>query len=497
MSTIKKRFSLAVIFCAEILLLALTLFAQDLEINIGVNSLSPADIQVDGKFLKKNPSSVNKNWSFVNSAAAAENLGERVSDLRLSDRQNKTVPTKKFASGEYVAEGEANAWAYSLNAKPVSNITTAAHVSSVKDEQGILMFDDLLPQFSAEDKKPISARVSFELPDGWKIISREKVLSENVFAVENIEKAIFLVGKNWREEEITNGKSFIKLAISGEWQFSDAEASEMASRIFEEYQKLFGEIPAEKIQITFARFPKETKPGRWEAETRGANVTIFSSDMPFKTQSAQRLHEQLRHELFHLWMPNNLALNGNYDWFYEGFTVYQALRTGVATKQIRFEDFLDTISQAYNLDNSQTGRVSLIEAAKNRRSGTNKQVYARGMVVAFLCDAALLRQSGGKRSITDVFQEVYRKHRKPNEAKDGNAAILNVLKNYAELQTVVEKYISGAEKINWQADLESVGIKASETDSVVKLAVKAKLSGKQKDLLNELGYNNWRKILGK
>jgi predicted metalloprotease with PDZ domain len=167
------------------------------------------------------------------------------------------------------------------------------------------------------------------------------------------------------------------LAVSGEWQFSDAEAIKIADEIFKEYRELLGDAPVEKTQIFLMRFPKEIKFGRWAAETRGANLIVFSGDMPFKTQSLQRLHEQLRHELFHLWMPNNLALTGNYDWFYEGFTVYQALRTGISMNQIRFEDFLDTLAQAYNLDNLPGERKSLVESS--RIAGAERtSISARG-----------------------------------------------------------------------------------------------------------------------
>ena len=217
--------------------------------------------------------------------------------------------------------------------------------------------------------------------------------------------------------------------------------------------------------------------------------------MPFKTLSLQRLHEQLRHEIFHLWIPNNLALTGNYDWFYEGFTVYKALKTGVETNQIRFEDFLDTLSQAYNANNFQAPQMSLVAASRNRASGANSRVYSRGMLVAFLCDLALLRESGGKRSVNELFQKLLEKHHLPNQPQDGNTAVLNILKSRAELGAIVQKYIEGTDKINWQTDLESAGIEMSDDGFNTKLSVKTKLSRRQKDLLDELGYNNWRKIL--
>jgi len=499
MSTTNKIFFGMVEFCAGFLLFfvlfASASFAQNLEVNIKIPSPSSDIVRVDGKFLRRYSGQSDKNWSFARTFAGTENLGDRVLDFGLTDEQNKAVSFKKLAVGEYLADSKASIWSYSLNVKPSPNITAMAHVSWLIGEQGILMLGDLLPQFNSANNQPIRARVKFELPKDWKVISSEKSLGENTFEAENVEKAIFLIGKNWRVKDFTNDKISLNLAISGEWQFSDTEFSEITTEIFEEYRKLLGAAPTKKAQISLVRFPKETKFGRWEAEARGANLLIVSSDMPFKTLSLQRLHEQLRHELFHLWIPNNLALTGNYDWFYEGFTVYQALRTGVQANRIRFEDFLNTLSEAYNLDNLQNQKVSLVEASKTRWSGANNQVYARGMIVAFLCDIALLRGNKGKSSIEEIFREVYQKHRLPASPQNGNAAILNILKNYPALQPIIEKYITGAEKINWETDLQSAGIKAvAETNFFTRLDVIPKPKGRQKDLLNKLGYNNWRKI---
>lgn len=494
MSTSKKKFPHVSLIFLEVLLFVFASSAQEIEANIKIES-SLLKVNVAGKFLKENFLQSDKNWSFVGSAAGAENLGARISDLNLKDKNGGAIAFKKFIDGEYLAEAPATSWAYQIDLKPFPNIVTKAHVSWVSDEQGILMLDDLLPQFRAENNQPISARIKFELPEKWKVISSEKRLEENSFFVSNIEKAVFLVGKNWRENEFSVDKTSLNVTASGDWNFSDEEARQMIGDIFREYRKLFGEAPTQKAQISLVRFPKDVKFGRWEAETRGANLTVLSSDMPFKYMSLQRLHEQLRHELFHLWIPNKLALTGNYDWFYEGFTVYQSLKTGLQTNQIRFEDFLATLSEAYNIDNLQTQKVSLIEASKNRWNGANPQVYSRGMITAFLCDVALLQASKGKFTISDVFREIYDKHRVPNKPENGNAAILKILESYKELRPIVEKYIRGAEKIDWRADLESAGIEATEENSFTKLAVKAKLSAQQSNLLDDLGYNNWRKIV--
>src|SRR6185295_3042305 len=163
----------------------------------------------------------------------------------------------------------------------------------------------------------------------------------------------------------------LKLNISGEWLFSDDEMATMAASIFKEHERVFGAVSVSEFCIGVRRFPIPVVTGNWEAETRGNNITIISSDMPFKSQSLQRLHEQLRHEIFHLWIPNGIRLAGNYDWFYEGFALYVSLKSGVLLNRIRFEDFLDTLARAYTLDSFQNPRISLIDASKKRWSGGN------------------------------------------------------------------------------------------------------------------------------
>ena len=485
MSKMKNWFSTLFIACFAVIFVCANVSAQDFEATIRLDSASGL-LQIEGKFLKENTLQSPKNFAFV----------RLIDNLTLNDKENRQIPVKKLIEGEYLAESTGTAaWNYQIDVKPAGNFTTKAHISWLENEQGILMPGDLLPQFFGKSEKKISARIKFDLPENWKIFTSANRESKNVFNVENIEKAVFAVGKNWRESEIKIENFAVKFLITDEWCFSDTEAAEMTREILENYKNLFGEFAGGKAQINL--FPVKNSFGRWEAETRGNTLTVISGDMPFQKQSLQRLHEQLRHELFHLWIPNNLALKGNYDWFYEGFTVYQSLRTGIEMNRISFTDFLDTLAQGLNLANFQNQQISLMKASKTRKSGANREVYARGLLTAFLCDVALLQKTKGKRNLSEIFREIYQTHRLPNEAQDGNIAVLRILKTRAELRPVVENYIEGTKKIDWARELEILGIEEITETSAVKLKVKDRLNGRQKDLLDKLGYNNWRKISGK
>jgi hypothetical protein len=400
--------------------------------------------------------------------------------------------------GEYLSDTDFDRWKYKVDLTPPKNRNAAAHVSWFAHGTGILMLEDLLPQPGSASHKP-PARITFKTTPALNLnplpIYSAEPTREGVFQVADIGGAVFYVGPGWANQALLDKRGFsASLLTSGTWNFDAGDIHPMAKEIEEYYSRLFGTHDFGKAFVAIAKFPMQTRPGEWQAETRGRNVTIISSDMPFKTQSLQRLHEQLRHELFHLWIPNGVNLTGNYDWFYEGFALYQSLKLAVALNRIRFEDFLDTLSRAHTIDSAGSRRTSLIQMSANRFSGANTQVYARGMLVAFLCDLAMLQQSRGKRSVEDLLRGLFTKHRKPAEPAEGNTAILALLKSNPNLIPIVEKYVASADELEWASELAGAGIEDSDAGPLTSLRVKEKLNGRQKDLLDKLGYNNWRKL---
>lgn len=426
---------------------------------------------------------------FLDSYGPETALSKRFSHLYLYDRSGYLIRRKSLLSDERLDVSDYGAMAYSVDLTPRTGQFAESHLSWVNRDGGQLMLDDVLPQGLGRN-----ATLWVEAPTEWKVLHSEMETQPGVVTVSDIERSVVYLGAQFREFDVRPGTGGVKLAITGEWQFSDAEAAEMVKAVYAEYEQKIGKLQNSVSRVRLQKFRSVESFGIWEADTRGRSVTLTSSDMPFKNQSLQRLHEQLRHELFHLWIPNSVNLSGNFDWFYEGFALYQSLKTGVATNQIRFADYLDTLSRAYAIDAAQTNRGSLVEASKRRWSGSSTTIYARGMLVAFLCDLAMLESSKGKRSITDLTRKLYERHRPPAAFMDGNDAVLKLMHEYGELKTIVDRYITAGTPIDWTPYLQAAGIVAETSGRVVTLSVTTKPNGRQKDLLNKLGYNNWRRL---
>jgi hypothetical protein len=72
---------------------------------------------------------------------------------------------------------------------------------------------------------------------------------------------------------------------------------------------------------------------------------------------------------------------------------------------------------------------------------------------------------------------------------DGNAAAVSIPQNNKDLGPVIDKYIMNSGKFAWEPELLLAGLEMKNG-----LSVMPKLNGRQKDLLDALGYNNWRQL---
>jgi hypothetical protein len=481
------RFSSILLVCFTCLCGVTSATAQRFEAEITIDA-GRSIASVSGRFLSPGTEFTRVNLSFAGSIAGHNDLAKRIRGLEIFDQHGAPVGLRKMIDSEYLAEAGVVSWKYEVDLKPLKDVNAAAHTSWISGEAALIMLADVLPTTE------ITGKVRLRLPADWTVFTTETSEAGSVFSIRDAGRAVFALGREWQKVEIRDSGTNIDVITSGRWHFTPTESAAMAREVSGQLLKTLGDLDDKRRQVILSNFPVTTRPGQWAAETRGDSVTIISSDMPFRTQSLQRLHEQLRHELFHLWIPNGVNLTGSYDWFYEGFALYQSLKLAVGLNRIRFEDFLDTLSRAHTIDSAQSQRSSLIQASTNRFAGSNTQVYARGMLVAFLCDLALLNQSKGKRSVEDVLEELFVKHRKPAGPVDGNTAVLAALRSNPGIVPIVEKYIAGAEKIDWTPELAAAGLEDGDSGVLTTLRVKEKLTGRQKALLDKLGYNNWRKL---
>lgn len=460
--------------------------AERLNIRISVISLAPARVKIEGE-----RSSGTEVWSFRNIYGSLTNLGERIEKLSLIDAGGANVSVRKLAPGEYTAASAATRFSYEVKLEPPLFDTDASHASWLTGERGFLMLGDLLPLSNEKGVGSSSATLTFVLPEKWQIASSARPGVDGKYEIADVYKAVFFVGQDVREKRQRVGSMDFTLTTSGEWAFSDEDVATLAANILKDHAETFGGVAQGRAMLILAPFPRAVGADRWSAETRGETVMLLSGKSPSKIAALAQLNFPLAHELFHLWIPNGFALDGEYDWFYEGFTLYQALRAGMRLNLLTFEDYLTALGRAFDSYKAvrERDKLSLLKASTERWTLSPTLVYNKGMLVAFLYDLMLRQQTKGKRSLDDVYKELFLLYRAPESRNDGNAAVLAVLNSLGEMQEFTRRYIENPNTIELATAIAPFGLQVDAGGVRTHISVAASLSGAQKDLLRKFGYN--------
>jgi predicted metalloprotease with PDZ domain len=432
---------------------------------------TPGEIKVEAEL-----STPGRSWSFRNAYAGVLGIAERIENFQAQD-----VVAKKAATGEFRSDRDASRISYTVK---LSQPTAAdvSHVSWLVGDRGFLMFADLLPLEVA------SLSAEFAVPAGWTIESSIPRDANGQYEVTEPERAVFFVGRSLTKTSSTVAGMPLEIVLSGTWPFKEPDALKPATRMMQQYLALTGFRLPGKSTIMIAPLPVAVGSIKWRAETRGSTVVLLiDPNASFRNWRGQ-LGVIFTHELLHLWVPNSLKLDGDYDWFFEGFTLYIALRTALELKIINFKEFLDTLARVYDSYLSYADDLSLIEVSERRWTSPGSLVYDKGMLVAFLYDLTIRKESGGKTTLADRYRDLFSRH--VTDKADGNEAIIAVLSSTPAFRDFTKSYVENSTKVELERILPAYGLSLDSTGKSSQLRVSPKLNEDQKLVLRSLGLHN-------
>ena len=455
--------------------------SQALTVRISIVSLAePARVKVEGDYAQG--SSV---WSFRNAYGRVAGLAERIHSLSLADQNGANVEVRKVGPGEFKAGRSATQFTYEISLGQPSNPADAAHISGLNDQYGYLMLADLLPLLPTT-----GLQVEFQLPTAWRIASSAIASPRGGYDLPDAANAVFFLGRDLKEKRKRVGATEFVLVTAGEWPFAGDAVTEIAAKIINDHRKHTGFAPNGRIVLMLAPFPGSFGSERWSAETRGSNVVLLLGRNSRPKPLLGQLSVVLSHELFHVWVPNALSLDGDYDWFFEGFTLYQALRCAVRLGFIDFQEYLDTLGRVYDsyLATGERDTLSLVEASRRRWTSGSSLVYDKGMLVAFLYDLKLREASKSRRSLDVVYRELFRRFVPIVKPVDGNASLTALLIEEDGDDQFTRRYIQIPGLIDLERVLPNYGIQVRNSGHQKRLLVSETLNPGQRTLLESLGY---------
>src|ERR1043166_522495 len=426
--------------------------AQTLSARTSVTSTEPARIRIEARL-----PAATKTLSFRNAYAGVLGLGERIESVSGVRENGSIVSLPNPAPGEFQAAEPFSHFSYEVNLPVPSRPAQMAHVSSLNPARGVLMMFDLLPQPIKDAGNFAAAVIELNVPAGWSIASNLKAEGSR-FLTDDPENAVFLIGPALHEKHPPLPATDLAVITSGKWPFSDSDASKIAGRILEEYARITQFNLKRSAVLMLIPYAGDVGPQSWAAETKGNVVVLLLGQKSSRKRVLSQLGIVLSHELFHLWVPNSLKLAGDYAWFFEGFTLYRALRTDLRLGLISFADYLDTIARVYDSYRAAPARdqVSLLEASERRWTTSSSLVYDKGMLVAFLYDLSLRRVTNCQESLDDVYAELFRLPQ--TGQSNANETIIDILNRQGDLKTLTRDYVENSAPVNVEPIISAYGI---------------------------------------
>ena len=426
-----------------------------------------------------------KEVSFRNTYGGVLGLGERIERLQATSGHNP-IQVKKLAAGEYQAESGFDELGYEVNLSHPVQPAQMSHVSWLTGNHGLLMMSDLLPRQALTRDGVVS--ISVEVPSHHDVTSNVSG-GKGTYLTTDPDKAVFMVGPTVRQTTRRVGATNLSLVTSVKWPFSESDALKISEKLIQEYSKVTGYALKSDAVIFLLPFPGEAGPERWTAETRGNAVVLLLGQKAERKRVLAKLGIVLSHELFHLWVPNALGMKGDYDWFFEGFTLYQALRTDLKLGLISFDAYLQTLARVYDsyLRSPDRDRLSLIEASERRWTTSSALVYDKGMLAAFIYDLMLKNSGNCQMSLDDVYRQLFQRRGAGHEG--ANETIIRILAELGRTEAFGKEYIEGRGPIDLTSILAPYGILAfpSETKGT-NLRIADNLTKTQRNTLRCIGH---------
>jgi hypothetical protein len=441
---------------------------SNLHSHVTISISSPGQIRVDA--LLSRP--INS-WSFRNAYAGVLGIAERIEDFRAMD-----ADVRKAAVGEYRSERKSRRISYTVKL-PKPTLDDVSHFSWLVDDRGVLMLADLIPL------EVHSLSAEFVLPVNWAVESSSPRNVDEVYEVAEPDKAVFCVGRDLRKSSTTVEGMPLDVVLSGKWSFKERDALEPATSVMQRYLALTGFRLRERSVIMIAPLPIKDRKTGWKAETRGSTVVLLINPDAEVRRWKPQFTVIFAHEVLHLWVPNSLKLEGDYDWFFEGFTLYTALRTSLELGVIDFKEYLNTLGRVYDTYRAHPDTLSLIDESERRWASGGSQVYVKGMLVAFLYDLLMRKESGGQRTLADSYRDLFNSHL--TDGAEGNEAIISLLGSTDVSRYFIKAYVESSTAVDLNKVLPAYGLSVLFTSKGSQLRV-GDLNQDQKQLLRSLGY---------
>lgn len=431
--------------------------------------------------------------SFVDRFAGVDRLSERVHSLKIATASGEALPVEIRGNGLYLISAKPGPVKISYEMKLARALDPSqfALTSTIGTDSAVLMMADLLPRVCSgeqgcESNNP--TRLKIAAPKDWQLATTE-LERDGGFNFADNARAVFFLAR-FREQTTRIGQMNLRVAVAGEWNFSDQDIFPLAADIARQQAAMIGSREQGDFLVTITPFPQPLTGLRSSAVTIGRTVVLMLNPNNNSDQTLKHFRRHLAHEMFHFYLPNAFRIRENFDWFWEGFTRYVALMTLAELRLIDLNEYLDAINSEYQayLFNPSRAQLSLVAASPDKfaNAASYDLVYRKGMLVAALYDLELRWQSRSKLNLADVMRALYAN----SDHEIGNREVLKELSKLGDFTRLIRDDIEGTREIDLAKSVKVYGLKLEMSPrNRALLRPVRKLSERQQSTLFSLAGN--------
>ncbi len=194
------------------------------------------------------------------------------------------------------------------------------------------------------------------------------------------------------------------------------------------------------------------------------------------SRTLQYLKNTIAHEFMHILCPLHLRsevlANVDYSrpvsedkhvWLYEGVTEWASFAMQVRNGSIKFEEYLQYLSEKINRSKRYSDAYSLTRISEEWSTDEgNKQygnVYQLGALTAAMLDIKLIQLSNGKRGLKEVYLELIKKYGK-NKPFDNETFFDELIAaTYPEIEEFIDMHIKQNTPFNFEKEVAALGLR--------------------------------------
>lgn len=424
----------------------------------------------------------NKIYNFAATAPGTYqlmNIGRYVRSFKAFDNNGNEIHAEKISENRWsISEpGKVKKIVYSIAEtwdNPVDNYSIFLMAgSSIEDDHVLINNQCVFGYFDGMQNYPLSLKL--EYPEEWKIGTALYKNNNGLYTAENYDFLVdspILLGRLSDANLNVSGTEIEVYSYSKTDMIKAQDLLDAVKDIIFAAEKFLVKLPVNRY--TFLFHFEDVGAGAWEHSYSSEYVFAESQLTPAYLGFIASF---VSHEFFHIITPLNIhsELISNFNfaepkmsqhlWLYESVTEWASNAVQLRGGLFSLQDYLNDISEKLNQSEDYRNDLSLTELALNSFEMQDQFyiVYCRGAVTLTLLDILLLEESGGKRGLREVINELSEVYGPKKSFSEENFFSEFADRTFPEVKDFFDKYIKGSEQLPVKEYFNKLGIDYFET----------------------------------